>query len=150
MKNRDLSTNFIEVIQGKEISKIWRGYGSAIFFELGELKNCSYKNNKPDHMEGEITIMIRWSWRIELARSIITGSWDDDKKWASVFKKIINSRIESFDFFGDIPEIVFKTTNKFRVLSFNTADGQPEWAIITKTPRIGTLSIKKGYFHVAK
>ena len=58
---------------GLPISRIWRGFGSALFLELGKLSKKSYrlKNGKrKDYFVGQFTVFIGWEWRVERLQSI--------------------------------------------------------------------------------
>lgn len=54
---------------GLPVSKVWRGFGSAIFLEFGRLSR-----NGAQQAKGEGTAMPEWSWRVEKARSVMFGS----------------------------------------------------------------------------
>ena len=64
---------------GLPVADVWKGYGSAIFLELGKLHKVKDYKNKPLRKKGDITLMIEWSWRIESHRSIVVGSFDSVK-----------------------------------------------------------------------
>ena len=49
----------IAPLLGMPISHPWKGYGSAIFLELGALDEA--KNNS----NGEACICVEWDWRVE-------------------------------------------------------------------------------------
>lgn len=53
------------------VAHSWRGYGSAIFLEFGALTAQTRMNGTPAHPQGEMGLMIQWSWRIEGRRSIL-------------------------------------------------------------------------------
>ena len=146
----DISTPFKEALIGKKISHVWRGYGSAIFIELGELSSTNLKNGEPGQKVGEISLMIQWSWRIEKPKSILTGSWGDEKKWPAAFGKLINSEVVNVYFTENLPEITIELSNGLRVSSFMTAEGQPDWAIITRNQNLGTLCVKRGALFIEK
>ena len=48
---------------GLPLSKAWRGFGSAVFFEFGKLSQ-----NGTGKAKGEVTAMLEWSWRVEKAK----------------------------------------------------------------------------------
>ena len=142
------ATPFIDALIGKRISHVWRGYGSAIFLEFGELAAWKSRNGKEGDATGELCLMIEWSWRIENPRSILGGSWSSEGKWPGMFTKILGATVEDVEFFGRIPEILLSLSNGRRVASFSTVEGQPEWALLTRKPAIGSLCVKGGRLSV--
>ena len=92
--------------------------------------------------------MIEWSWRIERPRSILGGSWSSEGRWPTMFEKIKRATVAEVQVFGALPEICVSLSNGLRITSFMTADGQPEWAVITRNPKIGSLCVRRGAFHV--
>lgn len=139
------ATPFIEALIGKRVSHVWRGYGSALFLEFGELvPGQILRNGKEGNPDGELTLMIEWSWRIENPRSILGGSWSSEGRWPGMFDKLLGANVSAVEFFGNIPEICICLSNGRRVASFSTVEGQPEWALLTRKPAIGSLCVKGG------
>jgi hypothetical protein len=136
--------NYPDNLIGLEVSHVWRGHGSAIFIEFGNLIKRTRRGGSPANPIGEFTLMIEWSWRIEKSRSICVGSFSSDRKWDSVFKKLLAAKVTGVEFFGFIPEIVITLSNGYRVLSFMTEKGQPSWAVLSQNPKLGSLCVKRG------
>ena len=65
-----------------------------------------------------------------------------------MFKRLVGRRVASVEIFGALPEIAVCLSNGLRVVSFMTADGQPSWAVISRNPSLGSLSVKGGKLHV--
>lgn len=142
------ANSFIKALLGKPVSYVWRGYGSALFIEFGKLKPAKTRKGKPSHPEGEITLMIEWSWRIERPKSILGGCWSSERRWPAMFKRLIGGKVVGVEIFGALPEISVSLSNGLRVVSFMTAEGQPEWAVIARQPPIGNLCVKRGSLYV--
>src|SRR5512135_1837095 len=106
---------------GKRITHSWRGHGSAIFLELGLLHQS--RSRRQPH--GEATIMIQWSWRIEKARSIQTGSWSSERRITSGVRALKGRRIVDVAVEGRLPELNLRLNAGIWVHSFATAEGQP-------------------------
>ena len=135
-----VETNFWEVansVKAMELSYYWKGYGSAIFLEFGELTERFRKDGTPSNSQGQITVGIEWSWRVEDKTSIICGSWDEEELWQPTFDKLIGNRIKTFNLFGQLPEIELIFETDLRVLSFATTKGQPGWMVIDKRSKNG-------------
>ncbi len=115
--------NFINSIIGQSVSLVWRGSGTAIFLEIGEVDD----GVKP--LTGECGVGIEWSWRIEEGHSILVGSFNNDEEIESVKGLLTGQSIESVELFGDIPELRIKFSSGRRLVSFATANGNPEWSV---------------------
>ena len=139
---------FVEALIGKPVSHVWRGYGSAILLEFGELVPVRNGRGGERNPFGELCLMIEWSWRIENPRSILGGSSSSEGKWQGMFKKILGATATNVEFFGAVPEICVSFDNGRRVLSFSTVEGQPEWAIIARKPALGNLCVRGGRCYV--
>lgn len=139
---------FIDALKEKPVAHVWRGHGSAIFLEFGTLTEKRRRNGTLGQPDGELTLMIEWSWRIERPRSILCGSWSSERRWPFLFNHLIGSTVSNIEFFGRLPEISVALSNGLRVVSFMTAEGQPSWALIARHPNLGSLGVKRGSLHV--
>lgn len=131
---------------GMKVGHLWRGHGSAIFLEFGNLTPGKIRRDGSlGSPTGEITISIEWSWRIEDETSIICGSWSDEDLWEPAFDLVRSSSVTALSTFGRIPEIDLALTGGLHLVSFMTSDGQPEWAVADRRakPRIW-LSVRDG------
>jgi hypothetical protein len=129
---------------GATVSHAWRGYGSALFLELGKLE----ENPKRKNSFGEQTIMIEWSWRVEGKNSIIVGSWSENEDIDKVPELFIGKTLEKVEFFGRLPEISIKFNSALWLLSFMTEEGNPEWSI--KLTNGEWLGVSDGDFKIKK
>ena len=145
-----LATPFFASLIGNCVSHVWRGAGSAIFVEFGKLHGRRRLNGEAGEPEGDFTLMIEWSWRIERARSILGGSWTSEQRWGKMFEKLIGETVVDVQCFGALPEICVSIGNGMRVLSFMTESGQPQWAILARDPSMGSLSVKGGRLFIGK
>lgn len=143
-----LSTPFFSALLGKPVTRVWRGHGSALFIEFGELSPSRLKNGGPENTQGELTLMIQWGWRIERPKSILGGSWSSENRWPGIFEKIMGATVADVQLFGALPEICVTLSNGLRITSFMTAEGQPEWTILTRVPELGSLCVRKGNLHI--
>jgi hypothetical protein len=145
-----VASPFFEALIGKAVSHVWRGHGSAIFIEFGTLtpRTTPIKNKTPGESVGELSLMIGWSWRIERPKSILGGSWSAVGQWPAMFEKLKGATVSDVQLFGHVPEICVSLSNGLRVVSFMTAEGQPEWALISHGPAIGNLSVRRGALYV--
>jgi hypothetical protein len=116
---------------GLPVSYVWRGHGSAIFVELGELSEQLLPNGrKLKNPVGEWTIIIEWSWRLEGKRRIWCGSWSDEERWMPLLQRLMGSSAVNFHLIGRLPELLVDFSNGLHLMSLMTAEGQPEWGLI--------------------
>jgi hypothetical protein len=117
---------------GLPISLVWRGYGSAIFLEIGELsEKTRFSKNGQEKVSllGQFGVMIEWSWRVERPQSIYLGSWSSDKIIDHRLNKLKGKTITGVEVEGRLPELVLQLSDSFWVHSFATDEGQPEWCL---------------------
>jgi hypothetical protein len=122
--------SFAATLIGLPISHVWRGYGSAIFVEIGELSSWPRKDGAPGNPQGEVTLGVEWSWRIEDGSAILCGSWSEEGLWEPTLSLFRHARIARCELFGALPEIAITTDTGIRLLSFCTTDGQPQWHLM--------------------
>ncbi|WP_313324899.1 hypothetical protein [Sphingobium yanoikuyae] len=134
---------------GQPISYIWRGYGSAIFIEIGELTPRLNRDGSVGHPEGEVSLGVEWSWRIENTHAIVCGSWSDDDLWEPALSCLRDARVERCEALGYLPEVVLTTVEGFRFLTFSTTDGQPQWHIVDRRDGDARwFSVRDGQLHL--
>lgn len=111
------------------VSRIWQGYGSAIFFEFGVVQPRRRRDGSPGNPRGEWTLMIEWSWRVEGKRRVWCGTFSDGERWPRAFKRIEGTNVASINLYGRLPEIDLGLSNGLHVLSMMTAEGDPAWKL---------------------
>ena len=128
--------SFTSPLIGFPLSHIWRGYGSAIFLELGKLHPGRLRQDGSERNPyGDWTVGIEWSWRIEGKRRIWCGSWSDEDRWPRAFARIKDKAVASISLYGRLPEVALGLSNGLYILSMMTADGDPEWCLTKRTQR---------------
>ena len=137
---------FEAALIGLPVSHVWRGHGSALLLEFGQLSPSARvgRGGLAGNPSGEITLMMEWSWRIEKPRSILGGSWSDERRWPGMFAKLLGATVVGARTFGTLPELEVTLSNGLRVLSFMTAEGQPAWALMERGRMQRTLSVRAG------
>jgi hypothetical protein len=132
---------------GLPVSRTWRGYGSALFLELGTLHEESSPPSRiwprgRVSLKGEATVMIQWSWRVERPRSIAFGSWSTDRRMDFGIARLEGHRVEGITVEGRLPELVIALSGGLWVHAFNTAEGQPQWVLFL--PDGSSLTVAAG------
>ncbi|AMB46832.1 hypothetical protein [Methylobacterium sp. AMS5] len=141
----DLIEHFRTAACGLAVAHVWRGHGSALFVELGALTSTTRRVGSPGQPEGEIGLMIEWSWRIEDARSIACGSWSDDALWQPSFDRLVGREVIDLTTFGRLPEVMLSLSGDLHVVSFMTAEGDPEWSLFDRRgPKPITIGSRSG------
>ena len=114
---------------GLPVSRIWQGYGSAIFLEFGTVQPRQRLDGSPGNPRGEWTLMIEWSWRIEGKRQIWCGTFSDGERWPRAFSRLEGANVASVTLYGRLPEIDLGLSNGLHLLSMMTAEGDPAWKL---------------------
>ena len=136
-------------LKGEPISHVWRGYGSAIFIEVGNLRPRSRRDGEPGNPVGEVTIGVQWSWRTEDQSSIRCGSESDDDRWEPALSLLRGARISECKLFGALPELMITTEAGVRFISFSTTDGQPQWHVVDRRdPSVCWFTVRDGRLHL--
>jgi hypothetical protein len=134
---------------GQPISHIWRGHGSAIFIEFGHLTPRSRSDGTPANPDGDVSLCVEWSWRIEDAHEIICGSWSDEELWEPALNHLKKAKIVQCELFGFLPEVAVTTDTGLRFLTFSTTDGQPRWHLVDRRGSLTRwFSIRNGKLHL--
>jgi hypothetical protein len=128
------------------LSAVWRGHGSAIFLEFGRLFYRMKRDGSIGNSQGDFTVMIEWSWRIESEDAILCGSWSDEEGWKKVFKSLIGCKVQDASIYGRLPELSIALTGGLYVSSFMTAEGQPAWTIFGSSGeyKSGCIAVRDG------
>ena len=140
-----LLDSYREILVGMHLTHAWRGHGSAIFLEFGTLVQRVRRHGSPMESEGELGAMVEWSWRIEDTSSIICGSCSDDALWDAALQRLRGSTVTNIEVFGKLPELAVELSNRHRVVSFMTAEGDPTWALFDRrAPTRRSLHVRNG------
>lgn len=125
---------FASPLKGLPVSHVWNGYGSAIFLEFGALTPSARRRRDGSlgTPTGEFTLMIEWSWRIEGKRRIWCGSWSDRERWARIMPRLKDASVAAVSLTGRLPEIDLAFSNGIHLVSCMTAEGDPEWGLISR------------------
>lgn len=122
----------VDAVVGLPLSHVWRGYGSMISLEFGQLSSRWRKHGEPADPGGEMSLMIEGSWRVEDDTSILCGTFSDDVEFDRVLLSLVGARVESIQRFGRLPELQVALSGGRYVSSFSTANGDPEWVLFDR------------------
>jgi len=115
----------VQPLIGLPISYTWKGYGSAIFIELGELTTVNRRHNA----EGVSTIWVDWDWRVEVGTSVLYGSSNSRPEIKAGIDTLIGSTIQAVSLYGEVPELLVQFSNGHSLRSMVAVSGNPEWRI---------------------
>lgn len=139
----DWIEHFRTVTSGMKVAHVWRGHGSALFLEIGELTHSTSlrRDGSPRAPAGEIGVMIEWGWRIEEGQSIICGSDSDESLWQPAFSRLVGREITGLSTFGRLPELLLSVAGDLHVASFMAAEGDPAWTLFDRRSGCDRLSL---------
>jgi hypothetical protein len=110
---------------GLPVSRAWRGYGSAVFLELGAMSEYEGTGNP----RGEATVMVEWDWRVEGTRSIRFGSSSGDRKLNRGIAALAGPAVVSIAVEGRLPELAVTLADGRELRSCAAVEGQPRWTV---------------------
>jgi hypothetical protein len=108
------------------VSLPWKGYGSAIFLELGEL---SMPQERRRHEEGEACVTIRWDWRIESGIEVLCGSSNSGPEIETGIRLLREARVEEISVSGAVRELALSFSRGQCLKSMVMVSGEPQWSI---------------------
>lgn len=122
---------------GMPVSHAWRGYGSALFLELGKVTDS--RENNP---RGEATFMLEFDWRVEKLRSIYFGSTSGSHKITNGLKRLAQEEVTGVEIEGRLPELIITFSGNLWLRTFTLYEPQPQWTIFL--PNGECLSSEQG------
>jgi hypothetical protein len=131
----------IRALIGLPVSLPWKGYGSAIFLELGELTRRR-SGQRRAHDEGKVCIYIGWDWRCEAGNTVLFGSSNSRPAIERGIQALAASKVVSIAINGKVPELSIEFSNGYRLISAAMLPDGSEWSV-----RLGEslyLSAEKG------
>jgi hypothetical protein len=110
---------------GLPISRAWKGYGSTVFLELGELLLSEA------HPKGvsQACISIDWDWRTESESKIICGSSNSGPEIANHLAMFEGETVKELVLDGSPRELNLVISSGLRLRSMSMVTGSPQWAI---------------------
>ena len=124
---------------GLDVTRPWRGYGSAFFMEVGPLTQVYERTG---HTKAECGFDFGCSWRVEAQRSVLFGSCSSDQKINRGIATLKGFAMLDVKATGRLPELCVQLSSGRWIHSFATAEGQPEWIIFLKDG--SWLTVKRG------
>lgn len=124
----DQANEQIQGLIGLSVSLPWKGYGSAIFLELGDLvQRCGGRRRIRD--EGEACIHIGWDWRCEAGNRVLFGSSNRRPAIEHGIQALRSSKITSIVINGKVPELSVDFSNGYRLISAAMLPDGSEWSV---------------------
>jgi len=117
----------IRPLVGLAVSLPWKGYGSAIFLELGSL--APIESQRRHHNEGEACVSVEWDWRVEAESEVLYGSSNSRPKIEAGILSLQGATVQALSVVGQVPELVVQFSNGHCLRSMVMVTGNPEWSI---------------------
>jgi hypothetical protein len=117
----------VERLVALPVALPWKGYGSAIHLELGQLSQVT-GNGRPDS-RGEACIAVEWDWRVEHHGAVLYGSSNRRYAIAQGIEGLRGARVEHVSISGTVPELAVAFSNGQCLRSMVMVTGNPQWAI---------------------
>jgi hypothetical protein len=112
------------------VSLPWKGYGSAIFLELGRLSPL--EGGRQRQNKGEACISFEWDWRIEKETAVLYGSSNSGPTIEKGIPDLRGAAISDISISGEVPELTIHFSNGQRLRSMVMVSGDPQWTVRTQ------------------
>ncbi len=109
------------------VSLPWKGYGSAIFLELGTL--APLERPRQRHQKGDATFYIGWDWRVEEGAKVVYGSSNSRPQIVDGISTLIGTSIKTIAIQGQVPELFIEFSNGQRLISAAMCTDVSEWNV---------------------
>lgn len=141
----------VQPIIGMVVSLPWKGFGTAILFELGQLAEIEIElvGRRRRRKKGEASIGVEWDWRVERGCEVLFGSSNSRPEIEEGILTLQDTTIERISVAGHVPEIEVLFSNGYCLRSMVMVSGEPEWSITLPDghlvfPSCGLLSVGQG------
>ena len=145
--------HFRGAISGMTVAHVWRGYGSTLLLELGDLTYATSlrRDGRPYAPTGETGVMMGAAG-IEEGQSIICGSDSDESLWQPTFNRLVGCGITGLSTCGRLPELLLSLTDDRHIASFMATEGDPDWTLFDQRPGYDRMSqiCRAGNAHVER
>ncbi|MBD8530731.1 MULTISPECIES: DUF3027 domain-containing protein [unclassified Massilia] len=118
----------IQTLIGLPVSFPWKGYGTAIFLELGELRQ-GLNHQRRTHEEGEACIHIGWDWRCEAGNAVLFGSSSSRPAIERGVRTLHGSKVVGIAINGKVPELSIEFSTGLRLITAAMLPNGSEWSV---------------------
>ncbi|WOF41906.1 hypothetical protein KNJ79_11695 [Sphingopyxis indica] len=125
----DLFNSLRVALLGLPLAEVWRGDGSAIFCEFGNLTARKRSDGSTGHPWGEISVGLEFDWRIEKDAAIVCGSGGNRELWDAHFRRITGATAIELSLFGTVPELSLELSTGHRLQTYSLYEDGPDWAL---------------------
>lgn len=119
----------VQPLIGLEVSLPWKGYGTAIFLELGELTPHPFRDGSPGPGSGQANIGIEWDWRVETRTEVVYGSSGSRREMTRGIATLQGSRVTALSVTAGIPELRVTFSNGYWLRTMVMRSVEPQWRI---------------------
>ncbi len=123
----DQFENLVRPLLGLAVSLPWKGWGSALFLELGPLSPEQPGRRKAGR--GQACISVEWDWRVEQGVRVHGGSSQPGPTIEKWIQQLPGSTVTMIEVRGPVPELSVGFSNSLLLRSMVMKSGDPEWRI---------------------
>src|SRR5689334_1233510 len=93
----------VQQLIGLSVSRPWKGHGSALFLEFGQL--ASRPGWQQTRHVGEAGIHLGWDWRVEDGVTVLYGSSNSRPEITQGIESLRDTAISRISIAGAVPEL---------------------------------------------
>jgi hypothetical protein len=124
-EEHDIIRTYLSSLEGLPINEAWKGYGSYIFLELGELQD----NGPSRHQKGEVTAAFEFDWTIENDEMVECGAHDSYVDIDVALSGLNGHIVTKAELIGLPPQLQLTLSDGRRIRSCTMQRGYPEWHV---------------------
>jgi hypothetical protein len=107
------------------VSAAWKGYGTTIFLELGNL-SLEDRRRGP---KGEVTIYVSWDWRVAKGSRVLFGSSNSSPEMADGIATLVGLTVDNVTIQGTVPELSMVFSDGAGLQSAAMCTDTSEWDV---------------------
>jgi len=115
----------LQTIVGLPVSRVWCGYGNALFLELGALS----MRDRHRHPSGQICIRLETDWRIDRQGVLVVNLEPDAPDLEDRAKKLEGNRVSSLVVMADIHDLIVHFSDDSRLWAGGSKEDLGNWGV---------------------
>jgi len=142
-------TAFTGPLIGLPVTHAWKGYGTALFLEFGNLRpGGTRQDGSLRNPCGDVGLSLSRGWRIEGKHSILCSFMTEELQWPKLLACLARGTVASVATSDRLPEISVKLSTGLHIVSLTVERLYPDWAIFDYCSRGLELGTSTRWLHV--
>lgn len=116
---------------GLTVSHAWRGYGSALFLEMGELTDSILlrRDGSQRNPTGQVSVCLYDGWLILADQKPVYTTEVDESLWADLLAFCVGRFVMKIEVAGNQPELRIRLSGEIEIKACSQEDRSADWAV---------------------